>query len=105
MGHGFFSHHISIGLFLVRGVAYYPEQWPEARWDADLARIAQTGMNVVRMGEGAWSIWEPEEGRYDLRSSIARLSFVRIAGSKRSWARPPTHRPPGSQNATRKCHA
>jgi beta-galactosidase len=22
-------------------------------------------MNVVRMGEGAWSVWEPEEGRYD----------------------------------------
>ena len=21
-------------------------------------------MNVVRMGEGAWSVWEPEEGRY-----------------------------------------
>ena len=25
----------------------------------------QTGMNVVRMGEGAWSVWEPEEGRYE----------------------------------------
>jgi beta-galactosidase GanA len=38
------------------GVAYYPEQWPKARWDTDLARIAQTGMNVVRMGDGAWSL-------------------------------------------------
>jgi beta-galactosidase len=47
------------------GVVYYPEQWPEAQWDFDLSRIAQTGMNVVRMGEGAWSVWEPEEGRYD----------------------------------------
>ena len=47
------------------GVVYYPEQWPETQWDSDLARIVQTGMNVVRMGEGAWSIWEPEEGRYD----------------------------------------
>jgi beta-galactosidase len=47
------------------GVVYYPEQWPEARWDSDLSRIARTGMNVVRMGEGAWSVWEPEEGRYD----------------------------------------
>jgi beta-galactosidase GanA len=34
------------------GVVYYPEQWPETQW----ARIVQTGMNVVRMGEGAWSI-------------------------------------------------
>jgi beta-galactosidase len=47
------------------GVVYYPEQWPETQWDSDLARIAQAGMNVVRMGEGAWSVWEPEEGRYD----------------------------------------
>jgi beta-galactosidase len=47
------------------GVVYYPEQWPADRWDSDLSRIAQTGMNVVRMGEGAWSVWEPEEGRYD----------------------------------------
>lgn len=35
------------------------------QWDSDLARIADTGMNVVRMGEGAWSVWETEEGRYD----------------------------------------
>ena len=47
------------------GVVYYPEQWPEAYWERDLARIAETGMNVVRMGEGAWSIWEPVEGRYE----------------------------------------
>jgi beta-galactosidase len=47
------------------GVVYYPEQWPESRWDSDLSRIAHTGMNVVRMGEGAWCVWEPEEGRYD----------------------------------------
>ena len=42
------------------GVVYYPEQWPDSQWDSDLSRIADTGMNVVRMGEGAWSVWEPE---------------------------------------------
>jgi beta-galactosidase len=47
------------------GVVYYPEQWPEETWDADYTRIVQTGMNVVRMGEGAWSFWEPAEGQYD----------------------------------------
>ena len=47
------------------GVVYYPEQWPESQWDSDLASIADTGMNVVRMGEGAWSVWEPEDGRYE----------------------------------------
>lgn len=34
------------------GVVYYPEQWPEELWDSDYLRISQTGMNVVRMGEG-----------------------------------------------------
>jgi beta-galactosidase len=43
------------------GVVYYPEQWPEELWDSDYLRISQTGMNVVRMGEGAWSFWEPDE--------------------------------------------
>jgi beta-galactosidase len=47
------------------GVVYYPEQWPEAKWHSDLSSIADTGMNVVRMGEGAWSFWEPEEGLYN----------------------------------------
>ena len=47
------------------GVVYYPEQWPEASWERDLADIAESGMNVVRMGEGAWSIWEPEEERIE----------------------------------------
>ena len=54
------------------GVVYYPEQWPEERWESDLARIAATGMNVVRMGEGAWSVWEPEEGRYQFRDVRSR---------------------------------
>ena len=47
------------------GVVYYPEQWPESVWQEDLHKISTIGMNVVRMGEGAWSFWEPEEGRFD----------------------------------------
>ncbi|QHN02994.1 beta-galactosidase [Granulicella sp. WH15] len=48
------------------GSAWYPEQWPESRWDADLALMEQAHMNVVRIGEFAWSTLEPSEGRYDL---------------------------------------
>ncbi len=44
------------------GCAYYPEAWPENRWADDLTRMADTGFNVVRLGEGAWSYWEPAEG-------------------------------------------
>jgi len=75
------------------GVVYYPEQWPEARWDADLAHIAQTGMNVVRMGEGAWSIWEPEEGRYDFALFDRALDLCQNHGLKAIMGTP-TYTPP-----------
>jgi len=48
------------------GAAWYPEQWPESRWDADLALMEQAHMNVTRVGEFAWSRMEPSEGHYDL---------------------------------------
>jgi beta-galactosidase len=51
---------------LVLGTAWYPEQWPEPRWDADLALMQAAGICVVRVGEFAWSRMEPSEGQYDL---------------------------------------
>jgi beta-galactosidase len=48
------------------GAAWYPEQWPQARWDKDLALMQAAGVNVVRVGEFAWSALEPREGVYDL---------------------------------------
>jgi beta-galactosidase len=51
---------------LLLGSAWYPEQWPESSWDADLALMEQAKMNVVRIGEFAWSTEEPAEGHYDL---------------------------------------
>jgi len=48
------------------GSAWYPEQWPELRWDADLTLMEQAHMNVVRVGEFAWSTLEPTEGHYEL---------------------------------------
>lgn len=47
------------------GVCYYPEQWPEAMWADDAARMASLGIRVVRIGEFAWSRIEPEPGRFD----------------------------------------
>ncbi len=29
------------------GVCYYPEQWPEAQWHEDAARMARTGLTWV----------------------------------------------------------
>ena len=57
------------------GVDYYPEHWvwpyagtaeePEARWKRDIELMREAGVNVVRMGEFAWGLYEPEEGKFD----------------------------------------
>ncbi len=75
------------------GVVYYPEQWPESQWDSDLASIADTGMNVVRMGEGAWSVWEPEDGRYEFSLFDRALELCQKHGLKAIMGTP-TYTPP-----------
>ena len=47
------------------GVQYYPEHWPEERWAVDARMMQEAGINVVRMGEFAWSALEPQEGKRD----------------------------------------
>ena len=47
------------------GAAWYPEQWPESSWEGDLSLMQAAGINVVRVGEFAWSRLEPAEGQYD----------------------------------------
>lgn len=51
---------------LLLGSAWYPEQWPESRWNADLDLMEKAHMHMVRVGEFAWTALEPEEGHYDL---------------------------------------
>jgi beta-galactosidase len=47
------------------GCCYYPEHWPEERWAEDARRMADMGLQLVRIGEFAWSRLEPEPGQYD----------------------------------------
>jgi beta-galactosidase len=50
------------------GVAYYNEYMPgdqAARLQTDVAMMKSAGLNVVRMGESTWSLWEPEDGQFD----------------------------------------
>ena len=57
------------------GVDYYPEQWvfpyggtrekPEGAWEQDAQLMVKAGVNVVRMGEFAWGLCEPEDGKFD----------------------------------------
>src|SRR2546430_4079904 len=51
---------------LMLGAAWYPEQWPESRWEADLALMEAAHINFVRVSEFAWSTMEPKEGDYQL---------------------------------------
>jgi beta-galactosidase len=46
------------------GVCYYPEAWDPSRHASDISRIAAAGFQYIRIGEGAWSYWEPSEGKY-----------------------------------------
>jgi len=78
---------------LLLGTAWYPEQWPEARWESDLALMQQAGIQVVRVGEFAWSRMEPQEGQYDLDwldraiSAAAKHQIYTVVGT-------PTAAPP-----------
>jgi beta-galactosidase len=47
------------------GVCYYPEHWPENLWADDARRMAELGLKYVRIGEFAWSVIEPDPGRFD----------------------------------------
>jgi beta-galactosidase len=47
------------------GVDYYPEHWPEERWETDARLMREAGMNVIRLAEFAWVKMEPQPGIFD----------------------------------------
>lgn len=47
------------------GSSYYPEWWDESEWEKDFYEMEKLGLNCVRMGEFAWSWFEPEEGKFN----------------------------------------
>ncbi len=74
------------------GVDYYPEQWvypyagtpedPEARWKEDVRLMVEAGVNVVRMGEFAWGLFEPKEGEFDFEWMRRAMDLFAEAGIK-----------------------
>jgi beta-galactosidase len=74
------------------GVDYYPEHWvypyggspeaPEARWERDIELMLDAGVNVVRMGEFAWGLFEPEEGKFDFAWMRRAMDLFGRAGIK-----------------------
>ena len=47
------------------GVDYYPEQWDYSLIDDDIQRIANSGLNCIRIAEFSWHLMEPQEGQFD----------------------------------------
>ena len=74
------------------GVDYYPEHWvypyagtpeaPESRWETDIQLMLEAGVNVVRMGEFAWGLYEPEEGKFDFDWMRRAMDLFGKAGIK-----------------------
>lgn len=50
---------------ILYGAAYYHEYEPYERLDQDVRMMKDVGLNVVRMGESTWSLWEPEDGQFE----------------------------------------
>jgi beta-galactosidase len=64
------------------GVCYYPEHWPESTWAEDAARMKDVGLHWVRIGEFAWSLLEPDPGRYDWGWMDRAIDGLGAAGLK-----------------------
>lgn len=61
---------------LYHGACLYPELWSRDVLLQDIGMMKQTGINVARIGEFAWSIFEPEEGRIDISSFVEVIELL-----------------------------
>lgn len=64
------------------GVDYYPEHWDKGRWKTDAEMMLEARIKVIRIGEFAWSLYEPEEGKYDFAWMDEVLDFFGGYGIK-----------------------
>ncbi len=74
------------------GVDYHPEHWvfpyagteenPEARWERDAQLMVAAGVNVVRMGEFCWGLYEREEGCYDFEWMWRAMDVMKLHNIK-----------------------
>ncbi|TGB01670.1 beta-galactosidase [Halobacillus salinus] len=62
------------------GVDYYPEHWPKAMIEEDLEGIKGLGANMVRIGEFAWHLMEPEEGKFDFSFFDGAIEKIKQKG-------------------------
>jgi len=75
------------------GVCYHPEQWPKDRWAVDAQMMVDTGIELVRIGEFAWSTIQPSPDRHNWAWLDRVISTLAGAGLKIVLATP-TAAPP-----------
>ncbi|GAA3871759.1 beta-galactosidase [Celeribacter arenosi] len=71
-----------VGLPRALGTCYYPEHWPQERWEADARMMAESGLTWVRIGEFAWSRLEPRPGDLQLDWLEKAIEILNEAGLK-----------------------
>ncbi len=65
---------------ILYGAAYYPEYMPYERTDEDIALMKKAGINVVRVGESTWGLWEPEDGGFEYAWMDGVIEKLHAAG-------------------------
>ncbi|MFP3466487.1 beta-galactosidase [Leifsonia sp. SIMBA_070] len=81
------------------GGDYNPEQWPEAVWEEDVDLMRRAGVNLVTVGVFAWSLLEPEEGRYEFGWLDDVLDLLHANGLKVDLATATASPPPWFSHA------
>lgn len=76
------------------GVDYYPEHWPEERWEVDARLMAEAGFNLVRLAEFAWSRLEPRPGQFDFNWLDRALDILSAQGIRAVLGTPTASPPP-----------
>lgn len=75
------------------GACYYPEHWPEELWEDDFKRMVNMNFSTIRIGEFAWSIFEPNEGEFSFDFFDRAIDLAHKQGIKVVFCTP-TATPP-----------
>ncbi len=76
------------------GADYYPEHWPEERWQIDARLMKSAGFNVVRLAEFAWAKMEHLEGQFDFAWLDQAIKILSAEGMQVVLGTPTASPPP-----------
>lgn len=78
---------------IYHGAAYYPELRSRAEVARDIELMLEAGLNIVRLGEFAWSTLEPSEGEFSFDFFLGVMDELHAAGIATMFCTP-TAAPP-----------